>query len=120
MRKFFTFIAALGLIAAGCGGDSDGADSCEGVADDAIQVIQDVIDELDSLSLEDLAAMEGDPPAIADMEQRADDLQTKATDLGCSDATMEELLNARVGNLKAEGLFGELLVDELESGGFFE
>ena len=66
MRKLFTLMAALGLVAAACGGDSGGADSCEGVADDAIQVIQDVIDELDSLSLEDLATMEEEPEAIAE------------------------------------------------------
>jgi hypothetical protein len=120
MRKLFILLAALGLVATACGGDSGGANSCEGVADDAIKVIQDVIDELDSLSLEDLAAMEDEPEALADLEKRADELQEKADDLNCSDATMEELLNARVGDLKAEGLFGELLVDELESGGFFE
>jgi len=121
MRKYLVFVAALGLVAAACGGDSDGgANSCEGVADDAIQVIQDVIDELDSLSLEDLAAMEDEPEVLADLEKRADELQDKANELGCSDATMEELLNARVGDLKAEGMFGELLVDELEGGGFFE
>lgn len=119
MRKFFILIAALGLVAAACGGDDAGG-SCESVADDAIQVIQDVIDELDSLTLDELAAMDDEPEAIADMERRADELQDKANDLGCSDSTMEELLNARVGDLKAEGMFGELLVSELEGGGFFE
>jgi hypothetical protein len=121
MRKLFILLAVLGLVAAACGGDSDGgANSCEGVADDAIQVIQEVIDELDSISLEELAALEDEPPAIAEMEQRADDLQAKANDLGCSDETMEELLNARVGDLEAEGVFGQLLVGDLEGGGFFE
>lgn len=118
MRKLFILIAALGLLAASCGGDSGG--SCEGVADDAIQVIQDVINELDALSLEEIAAMEEEPEALADMERRADELQAQANELGCSDAEMEELLNARVGNLEAEGMFGELLIGELEGGGFFE
>ncbi len=120
MRKLFIVIAALGLVASACGGGDDAAGSCEGVADDAIQVIQDVINELDSMSLDEIAAMEGDPPALAQMEQRADELQDQANELGCSDAEMESLLNARVGNLEAEGLFGELLVGELESGGFFD
>jgi hypothetical protein len=118
MRKLFILMAALGLLAAACGGDSGG--SCESVADDAIQVIQDVINELDSLSLEEIAAMEEEPEALADMERRADELQDRANELGCSDAEMEELLNARVGDLEAEGMFGELLVGELEGGGFFE
>ena len=119
MRKFFILLAALGLVIAACGGDS-GGDSCESVADDAIQVIQEVINEMDSLTLEELGAMEEEPEALADMERRAEELQDKANELGCSDAEMEELLNARVGNLQAEGMFGELLISELEGGGFFE
>lgn len=118
MRKYFILVAALGLVAAACGGDSGG--SCESVADDAIDVIQEVIDEMDALSLEEIAAMEEEPQALQDMERRAEELQDQANDLGCSDAEMEQLLNARAGNLTANGMFGELLVDELQSGGFFE
>lgn len=118
MRKFFILMAALGLVAAACGGDSGG--SCESVADDAIDVIQEVIDEMDSMSLEDIASMEEEPEVLQDMERRADELQAQANELGCSDAEMEQLLNARVGNLSADGMFGELLVDELQTGGFFE
>ena len=106
-------------MAGACGGDSAGG-SCESVADDAIDVIQDVIDEMDTLTLEELGAMEEEPQALADMEARAEDLQDEANELGCSDATMEGLLEDRVGNLTAEGFFGELLVEELEGGGFFE
>lgn len=119
MRKFFILLAALGLVAAACGGDSGGG-SCESVADEAIEVIQEVIDEMDSLSLEEIASMEEEPAVLQDMEKRADELQVQADELGCSDAEMEQLLNARAGNLTADGMFGELLVDELQSGGFFE
>ena len=119
MRKLIILMAALGLVVAACGGDS-GGDSCEGVADDAIQVIQDVINEVDSLTLEELSAMDEEPEALANLERRADELQQKADELGCSDTEMEELLNARVGNLEAEGMIGQLLIGELESGGFFE
>ena len=118
MRKMFILLAALGLVAAACGGDSEG--SCESVADDAIQVIQEVIDEMDSMSLDELASLEEEPEVLTNMQTRADELQEQANDLGCSDATMEELLNARVGDLNAEGMFGQLLVDEMQSGGFFE
>ncbi len=119
MRKLFVLLAVLGLVAGACGGDSGGA-SCESVADDAIQVIQDVIDEMDDMSLEDLAALDEEPAALTDMEARADQLQDQANELGCSDATMEGLLNDRAGNLTADGFFGELLIEELEGGGFFE
>lgn len=119
MRKFFILLAALGLLTAACGGDSGGG-SCESVADNAIDVIQEVIDEMDSLSLEEIASMEEQPQVLVDMEKRADELQQQADDLGCSDADMEQLLNARAGNLSADGMFGQLLVDELQTEGFFE
>ena len=119
MRKLYILMAVLSLVVAACGGDS-GGDSCESVADEAIQAIQDVIDEVDSLTLEEFGAMDEEPEALADMERRAEELQQRADELGCSDAEMEELLNARVGNLEAEGMLGTLLIDELEGGGFFE
>ena len=118
MRKFLVVLAILGLVAGACGGDS-GA-SCESVADDAIDVIQDVIDEMDTMTLEELGALDEEPEALVDMERRAEELQDQANELGCTDATMEQLLEDRAGNLTAEGFFGELLVEELKGGGFFE
>ncbi|MEA2001157.1 MAG: hypothetical protein U9N84_04645 [Actinomycetota bacterium] len=118
MRKFLVLFAVLGLLAASCGGDS-GADSCEGVADEFIVIMQEVIDELDTMSLEDLDSAET-PPALEDLDQKGDALQTKADDLNCSDAEMEELVTARVGNLTSDGLLGQFLIDEAQSGGFFE
>lgn len=116
MRKLLILMAVFGLVAASCGGDSD-ANSCEGVADEFIEIFQEVIDELDSLSLD---ALDGDePPAIADLEQRSLDLEAKADGLGCTEAEMEELVAARAGNLKSDGLLGQFLISEAESGGFF-
>ncbi len=118
MRKFLVLLAALGLLAASCGGDDAGGDSCEGVADEFIVIMQDVIDELDAMSLDDLGATET-PPAIDDLEQKGDALQEKADDLGCSNAEMEVLIDARVGNLTSDGLLGQFLIDEAEDGGLF-
>ncbi len=122
MRKLFVLIAALGLITASCGGGDDaGAGSCDAVADDAISAFQTVITELDSMTLDELSALgDEDPQVIVDMEQKIESLQTQADDLGCSESEMQELLNARVGDLTSEGMFGELMIDELEAGDFFE
>ena len=118
MRKLFILMAALGLIAASCGGGAS-ADSCEGVADEAIEIIQEIIDEFDSLSLADLESMDEEPEAFVELEARGEALETKADDLGCSDAEMDQLFGSRVGNLKADGFFGELMIDELTEGGIF-
>lgn len=116
MRKLLILMAALGLVVAACGGDSAG--SCEGVADEAIEIFQDAINEIDKMSLEDLASG-NEPEALVKMEERADSLQVQAEDLGCSDAEMEQLMNARVGNLTADGEFGQMMLDGIQSEGLF-
>jgi hypothetical protein len=119
MRKFLVLLAVLGLLAASCGGDDAGGDSCEGVADELIEIMQEVIDELDAMSIEDLGSAET-PPALDDLDAKGEALQAKADNLNCSDAEMEQLVTARVGNLTSDGLFGQLLIDEAQNGGFFD
>ncbi len=122
MRKMFVLVAALGLVAGACGGSDSGGGSCASVADEAISAFQDVINEFDALSLDDAAALGGEeePQFLTDMETRMDNLQEQADDLGCSDETMEELFLDRIDTLTAEGMFGELMLQELQSGGLFE
>lgn len=119
MRKFLVLLAVLGLLAGACGGDS-GGDSCESVADEAVELIQEVIDEVDDLSLEEIGAMTEEPEAFSKMEAQGSALEAKATELGCSDETMNDLLQARTGDLKADGAFGQLLVEGFQEEGFFE
>ncbi len=120
MRKLFVLIAAMSLFVAACGGDSDaGGASCDSVADDAISLFQDVINEMDAMTAEQLGSAE-EPAALGELESKSDELQTRADDLGCSDEKMEELLTARIGDLTSDGLFGELMISELENGGLFD
>ncbi|MCP4309078.1 MAG: hypothetical protein GY788_30240 [bacterium] len=119
MRRLFVLIAVLGLVAASCGGDSGGG-SCEAVADEVIEIFQEVIDEFDELSIDELGELEEEPQSLVDMEKKFEDLESQATDLGCSDAEMEELFEARIGNLTSDGLFGQFMIEGLEESGFFE
>ena len=120
MRKFVMLIAALGLVAGACGGD-DAAGSCEAVADDAIAAFQDVLDEIDTMTLEEAAAMGDEEPVfIVAMETKLEELEAQADSLGCSDAEMEELFVARLDNLTAEGMVGQMMLEGLRSEGLFE
>lgn len=86
-----------------------------------MSAVQGVIDELDALTLDEMAAMgEEDPAFITEFENKMDELQGVADDLGCSDSEMEGLFTERVGDLTSDGMFGELMIEELQSGGFFE
>ncbi len=119
MTRLSVIVVAFALVAAACSGGGAAA-SCESVADEAIGLVQGIIDEFDNMSLEDLAALENEPPQFAELEQKANELEAKAEELGCSDAEMEKLMNERAGDLKAEGPFGQLLVESIKSeGGFF-
>ena len=117
MRKFFVLLAVLGLVAGACGGDS-GGDSCEGVADEAVALIQGVLDEIGDASLEDVATL--DESIFADLDEQGPALEVKATELGCSDETMEELLRDRASSLTADGPFGQLMVEGFQEEGIFE
>lgn len=120
MRKLVMLIAALGLVAGACGGDG-GSGSCEGVADDAIATFQDVLDEVDTMTLEEAAAMgDEEPDFIVEMETKLEELEAQADSLGCSDAEMEELFVARLGSLTAEGMVGQLMLEGLRNEGLFE
>jgi hypothetical protein len=118
MRKLLVVIAVLSLVAVSCG-SGDSADSCEGVADDAVGIIQDMIDQFDSMTTDDMMAMasEGEPEAVTEMTNKLDSLQQKAVALGCSDDQMTTLLADRAGNLKAETSIGQMMVDEIQSNG---
>lgn len=116
MRKLFVLIAVLGLVAGSCGGGGS-ADSCEGVADEAIGLIQNMIDGFDNMTLDDMMAMEGDPEFVTENTDKLDALQQKADDLGCSDEEMTALFEERAGDLKAESDIGQMMVDEIKSSG---
>ena len=116
MRKFVVLLAAFGLLAAGCGGSGE---SCGDIADDAIALFQDVVDEMDSLTTDDLLADE--PPAIFDeLEEKATSIDERATEASCSDEELGQLVADRSGSLESTSDFGAAFIAELESGSFFE
>lgn len=119
IRKLLVLVAALGLFAGACGGDGD-AGSCAAVADDAIDLVQSMIDEFDALTVDELAEMDEEPAFFTDFEQQMEDLQSQADELGCSDSEMEALISDRIGDLTAEGMFGQMMLDEMQNEGMFD
>ncbi len=122
MKRMIGFLLVLAMVAAACGDDDDAgsADSCEGVADAAIDLLQEVIDELGEMSPEDLAAMDSEetPEAFADLETEGEALETRATELGCADEEMGQLVADRIGNLDvaADNIIGQFILEGLRSG----
>ena len=74
MRRSAALLITITLVVAACGDDGGEAslDTCEGVADATIVLVQDVIDELESMSPSDVGALtQGEEfPAFVEIEQR--------------------------------------------------
>lgn len=115
MRKLLVLVAAFGLVATGCGGDSAG--SCADVADDAIALFQEFLDEASSMTEEDFIS--GGEAIFEDFEAKGEKIDEQINDLGCTEEEMSSLMADRAGSLDAGGPLGELLLSEIGED-FFE
>lgn len=118
MRRFASLALVVGLVVAACGGDDGALDSCEAVADASIDLIQDVIDELESMSPSDVGALtQGQEfEAFTAFEERGVELGTAGQDLGCDD--IDSLVQERADRLEADPAngFTQLIVDGTKQG----
>ncbi len=129
MKKIIGLLLVLALVAVACGDDDDAGagalDTCEGIADAGIAMIQDVIDEIDDMTLEEQIALGGEeePEVFTEMERRGEELELAADEIGCSDDEMASLVVDRLGDLTSDSDFGTLVLEavktEAESGDLF-
>lgn len=120
MRTTITAAALAGTLAlagTACGGPGDAA-SCEDVADEAIVLVQDVLDEVGGMSMEDMQSAE-EPEFVQELEAEGEELEQRAEELDCSDQQMADLVAERAEDLEAEGPVAELLRDAVRSGELF-
>lgn len=113
MRRFVTAMAVMGLVLVGCGGS---ATSCESIADEGIDRVQELMDSLEDMSIDELIALgDEEPEALSSFQSDFDALQTKADESGCTDSEMEDLFSTKVGDLEAKGPVGELFLEGFRS-----
>lgn len=123
MKRFATAVLCLSLMAAACG-DDDAADpasldSCQGLAGAGVSLLQDTIDLIDGLDAAALASFgEGTdvPPEFRAIQTRGDELTARATEIGCSDEEMASLMSARAGDLSADSVFGQFILEGVRAG----
>ena len=122
MKKTFGLLLVLALVATACG-DNDASDpaaldTCESVADATIDLVQDVIDELESMSPSDVGALtQGEEfPAFVEIETRGETLGLRGQELECTD--IDALVQARADRLTADPTngFTQLIVDGTKNG----
>ena len=121
MKKLIALLLALGMLVAACGDDSSdpaSIDSCEGVADATIGMMQDVIDIIGGLDPAALGALMGgeQPEEFTALEETATELGLKTQELGCTN--LNELLGERVDQLSAadDNAIGQLIIQGIVDG----
>jgi hypothetical protein len=119
MKRLFLVAGAFALLAASCGGGSAG--SCADIVDDGMAVFQDLINEFDNMSVDDMQAFStGDEPAfVADMQTKFDELDQRASDASCTDTELQTLFEERVPNLTAKTDFGKMMIEGISQSGLF-
>ena len=120
MKKALGLLLVLAIVATACGDDdaSGALDSCESVADDTIDLVQDVIDELESMSPSDVGALtQGQEfPAFVEIEVRGVTLGERGQELECTD--IDALVQERADQLTNDPTngFTQLIVDGTKNG----
>ena len=118
LRHVLGVLLVVGLVGSGCGGE---AATCEELADETIALAQTLIDDveegLDDVSLEELLETGFELPAVESFTEKSAKIDERATELGCTAAQMQQLVQARTGELSAETPIGRLIIDGIESGG---
>jgi hypothetical protein len=119
VRTTTAILAALTLVLVGCA--SGGEVDCSEIVDEGLALYQDVIDDLDGKSIDEL---EGNPLEAGDYAQRSRVLERRTINSGCTDAEIAELLGLRFGELQAGDsnpagqAFIAALAAAVERGGF--
>jgi len=123
MKKFTILALLLAIVAAACGDDDASGDpasigTCDAAADATIDLVQDVIDELESMSPAEVGALtQGEEfPGFVELAARGEVLGLKVEELACSD--INDLVTARADQLTADPAngFTQLIVEGTKSG----
>lgn len=122
MKKTIGLLLVFALALAACGDDDEAGalDSCEGIADATIVLVQDVIDELEAMSPSEVGQLTQQGaesfPAFAEIAERGTELGTAAQDLECAD--IDAMVAERAGALEADPAngFTQLIVEGTRNG----
>ena len=120
MKKTLGLLLVLAMVATACGDDdaSGALDTCESVADATIDLVQDVIDELESMSSDDVGALiqGAEFPAFVEIETRGVTIGERGQELECTD--IDALVQARADQLTNDPTngFTQLIVDGTKAG----
>ena len=122
LKPFVVLVFVLALVVAACGNSQP--ETCDEVADQTIELMQDLIDDVEKEfgeeSLDDIIArmLAGEElPSVVAFEEQADELSQRAGELGCTQEQLEEAVASRTDRLEATTPLGEFIIEGIERGG---
>jgi hypothetical protein len=118
MRRAAVIILAGSLVVAACSSsdDAESAETCDDLAEAGLTLIQDVLNELDDMSIEDLVELgDEEPEAFLNLEAEGEALDTKATELGCEEDELSAFVASNVDDLEADGPVSELILEQIKA-----
>lgn len=108
------------LVLGSCGGGIS-ASNCDEVADVTMELLQRLIDEVDSevgdVTVEQLATSDGELPPIERYVDEAAEIDAIAVDLGCTQAEISATVDERLHELTATTDLGRFIINAIRSGG---
>jgi len=108
-------VAVLTCAACGSGSSVALSESCEAVADDAVQGANAVIERTGDPTIQELLASET-PDFPSEVAQELGGIDARANAAGCSEDAFSVLLRRRAERIEGDGFFAELLRDAFERG----
>ncbi len=118
MKRLIPLVVAAVVVAAACASQPE---TCDEVADETIELMQALIDEVESevgeMSVQELLETGDDLPSVAAFERDAERLSDRASELGCTQDQLEVAVADRTDRLQATTPIGQFLVSAIKGGG---
>lgn len=120
MKKMLGLLLTLAIATAACGGgsgtDPASAKTCDDLAEISVNLIQEAIDSAAGMSMDEFNALEEPPAAFAALEEKGNELEKRADEIGCTEEEAQEKACERIGSLSANGEAAEFLLELFISG----
>ena len=122
LRRLIPLLVVFALAVAACsGGQQISADTCSEVVDETMELFQRLIDDVDAefgeLTVEEFIATGGDLPSVDKFTDDAQKINQIGTQLGCSQAEIQQAVLQRVDELTATTDLGRFLITSIRTGG---
>ena len=108
------------LVAVSCSGGGAAA-TCDDLAAQTIDLLQDLIDdvdaEFDSMTIEEFIAQGENLPSLESFREQSAAIDARAAELDCTESEITAGVAQRVGELTAKTRLGQFVISLLGSGG---